>query len=46
MAREENVINYKMFPGAQLADSRTIVYETNDLRELIVFTTAFGAKFL
>ena len=46
MAREENVINYKMFPGAQLADSRTVVYETNDLRELIVFTTAFGAKFL
>ena len=46
MARPENAINYKMFPGAKLEDSRTVVYETDDLHQAIVFTVAFGAKFL
>jgi D-amino peptidase len=46
MARPEHAINYKMFPGAMLEGSRTVVYETDDLREAIVFTTAFGAKFM
>lgn len=46
MVRPEHAINYKMFPGAKLDGSRTVVYETEDLREAIVFTVAFGAKFL
>ena len=46
MARPENAINYKMFPGAKLEGSRTVVYETDNLRGAIVFTVAFGAKFL
>jgi hypothetical protein len=46
MNREEHTVNYKMFPGAKLLDSRTVAYETSDMQEAIVFIVAFGAKFL
>ena len=46
MSRPENVINYKMFPGAELLDPRTVVYQTEDVHDAIVFTVAFVAKFL
>ena len=46
MSRPENAINYTMFPGAKLIDSRTVAYETSDLYKAIIFVVAFGAKFL
>ena len=46
MNREEHVIQHKLYPGAKLKDSRTVMFETDDLYKAIIFVRTFGARSL
>ena len=46
MKSVDSGLTYNMFEGAELVDSKTIRFESDDMYKTIRFITAFGAKFL